>query len=56
LEKLFVSGVPGFIACLSLLGLTMLIKKKFDGDDVENYEVFFQCSQLFTWVRALLPL
>ncbi|GJN00724.1 hypothetical protein PR202_ga17925 [Eleusine coracana subsp. coracana] len=53
-EKLFVSGVPGFASCLSLLGLTMLIKKKFDGNNVENYELLFQCSQLITWVFVFL--
>uniref|UniRef100_A0A0A9HW38 ABC transmembrane type-1 domain-containing protein n=1 Tax=Arundo donax TaxID=35708 RepID=A0A0A9HW38_ARUDO len=53
-EKLFVFGVPGFAACLSLLGLTMLIKKKFDGNGVENYELFFKCSQFITWMSVIL--
>jgi ATP-binding cassette subfamily C (CFTR/MRP) protein 10 len=48
-EKLFVFGVPGFAACLSLVGLTMLVKKKFEGKDVEDYELFFTCSQFIAW-------
>jgi ATP-binding cassette subfamily C (CFTR/MRP) protein 10 len=51
---LFAFGVPGFAACLSLVGLTMLAKKKFEGEDVENYELFFTCSQFIAWVRTLL--
>jgi ATP-binding cassette subfamily C (CFTR/MRP) protein 10 len=54
LEKLFAFGVPGFSACLSLVGLTVLAKKKFEGKYVENYELFFTCSQFIAWVRTLL--
>ncbi|CAN6208441.1 unnamed protein product [Urochloa humidicola] len=51
-EKLFVFGVPGFAVCLSLVGLTMLVKKKFEGKDVEDYELFFMCSQFLAWMSV----
>ncbi|TVU12290.1 hypothetical protein EJB05_45926, partial [Eragrostis curvula] len=54
LKKLFVSGVPGFAACLSLLGVTMLIMEKFNGNNVENYELLFKFSQFITWVSVSL--
>ncbi|PAN25430.1 hypothetical protein PAHAL_4G300900 [Panicum hallii] len=53
-EKLFVFGVPGFAACLSLVGLTMLVKKKFEGKDVEDYELFFTCSQFIAWISVTI--
>ncbi|WVZ82232.1 hypothetical protein U9M48_029518 [Paspalum notatum var. saurae] len=53
-EKLFVFGVPGFAACLSLVGLIMLAKKKFEGKDVENYELLFTCSQFIAWMSVSL--
>ncbi|XP_008659190.1 ABC transporter C family member 13 isoform X2 [Zea mays] len=53
-EKLLAFGVPGFAACLSLLGLTMLAKKKFEGKDVKNYELFFTCSQFIAWMSLSL--
>ncbi|KAJ1258328.1 hypothetical protein BS78_10G066900 [Paspalum vaginatum] len=54
LEKLFVFGVPGFAACLSLVGLTMLAKKKLEGKDVENYKLFFTCSEFIAWMAVSL--
>ncbi|OQU75975.1 hypothetical protein SORBI_3010G066200 [Sorghum bicolor] len=54
LEKLFAFGVPGFSACLSLVGLTVLAKKKFEGKYVENYELFFTCSQFIAWMSVSL--
>nr|CAB3469604.1 unnamed protein product [Digitaria exilis] len=51
-EKLFVSGVPSFAACLSVVGLTMLVKKRYDGEDVEDYELFFMCSQFIAWISV----
>ncbi|OEL16196.1 ABC transporter C family member 13, partial [Dichanthelium oligosanthes] len=53
-EKLFVFGVPGFAACLSLIGLTILAKKKFEGKDVKDYELFFMCSQFIAWMSVSL--
>ncbi|CAD6337415.1 unnamed protein product [Miscanthus lutarioriparius] len=53
-EKLFAFGVPGFAACLYLVGLTMLAKKKFEGKDVANYELFFTCSQFIAWMSVTL--
>jgi hypothetical protein len=54
LEKLFVFGVPSFAACLSLLGLAVLVKKKVEGIDVPNHELLFRCSQFLAWVRSPL--
>lgn len=54
MEKLFVFGVPGFAACLSLVGLTMLAKKKCEGKDVETYELLFMCSQFIAWMSVSL--
>ncbi|CAL5046453.1 unnamed protein product [Urochloa decumbens] len=53
-EKLFVFGVPGFAVCLSLVGLTMLVKKKFEGKDIEDYELFFMCSQFIAWMSVTI--
>jgi ATP-binding cassette subfamily C (CFTR/MRP) protein 10 len=54
LEKLFVFGLPSFAACLSLLGLAVLVKKKVGGIDVPNHELLFRCSQFLAWVRSPL--
>ncbi|KAM0918419.1 hypothetical protein ACQ4PT_008963 [Festuca glaucescens] len=54
LEKLFVFGVPSFAACLSLLGLAVLVKKKVEGIDVPNHELLFRCSQFLAWVSVSL--
>ncbi|KAI4962883.1 hypothetical protein ZWY2020_024687, partial [Hordeum vulgare] len=53
-EKLFVFGVPSFAACLSLLGLILLVKKEVEGIDVPNHESFFRCSQFLAWVAVLV--
>ncbi|KAM0893839.1 hypothetical protein ACQ4PT_024870 [Festuca glaucescens] len=53
-EKLFVFGVPCFGACLSLLGLAVLVKKKVEGIDVPNHELLFRCSQFLAWVSVSL--
>ncbi|EMS58693.1 ABC transporter C family member 13 [Triticum urartu] len=53
-EKLFVFGIPSFAACLSLLGLIVLVKKKIEGIDVPNHESFFRCSQFLAWVAVLI--
>jgi hypothetical protein len=49
-----VFGVPSFAACLSLLGLVVLAKKKFEGIDVPNHELLFRSSQFLAWVRSPL--
>ncbi|KAL6606766.1 hypothetical protein ACP70R_042419 [Stipagrostis hirtigluma subsp. patula] len=53
-QRLFVLGVPGFAACLSLLELAMLVKKKLEGEDVYNYELLFICSQFVAWMSVSL--
>lgn len=53
-EKLFVFGIPSFAACLSLLGLILLVKKEVEGIDVPNHESFFRCSQFLAWVAVLV--
>ncbi|PNT76346.1 hypothetical protein BRADI_1g47277v3 [Brachypodium distachyon] len=52
LEKLFVFGVPGFAVCLSLVGLIMIVKKKFEGIYVENHKLLFTASQFLSWAMA----
>ncbi|CAM0913131.1 unnamed protein product [Alopecurus aequalis] len=53
-EKLFVFGIPSFAACLSLLGLIVLVKKKIEGIEVPNHESFFRFSQFLAWVAVSL--
>lgn len=55
-EKLFVFGIPSFAACLSLLGLILLVKKEVEGIDVPNHESFFRCSQFLAWLFLSLPM
>ncbi|KAF8732976.1 hypothetical protein HU200_015328 [Digitaria exilis] len=30
----------------------MLVKKRYDGEDVEDYELFFMCSQFIAWISV----
>ncbi|PUZ61890.1 hypothetical protein GQ55_4G314200 [Panicum hallii var. hallii] len=32
----------------------MLVKKKFEGKDVEDYELFFTCSQFIAWISVTI--
>lgn len=53
-EKLFVFGIPSFAACIALLGLIVLVKKKAEGIDVPNHESLFRGSQFLAWVSVSL--